>query len=208
MTPEAFRKRVFLVGGILLAMMLAVSAVLFTREISRIQEEKTRRSEVMGELPDFALVSQNGRSVGRSDLLGRVHVVNFFYTSCTGPSPVLTKKMAGLQEAWLDEQDIGYMSITVDPERDTPTVLASYAAENGAREGWVFLTGETERVHDVIRPGFRSPVYAISGAEAIHHSLRFALLDKRGRVRAHLDAASPTLVADAAPIVKRLLAEN
>ena len=209
MTPPPNKRLIIGIVGLAVVLMLVISTVLFTTEIDRIREAKETRATVMGELPDFALINQEGRRVGRSDLLGHVNVVSFIFTNCTGPCSGLTAQVARLQEDWETVPDVRFVSISVDPERDDPQVLAAYARKFGAKvDRWQFLTGEKARVYDLIRNGFRASVEESADPHQILHSLKFAVVDRRGRIRAYLDGESKSLLADARLVVRRLLAEN
>ncbi len=209
MTDVLNKRLIIGIVGFAIVLMLAISGILFTNEIARIREEKATRATVMGELPDFSLINQQGKRVGRSDLLGRVNVVSFMFTECAGPCPALIGQIARLRDDWKSIPDVQFVSISVDPERDVPEVLAAYALRFGAKDDrWHFLTGEEARVYDLIRNGFRASVDESDGPHQILHSLKFAVVDKRGRIRAYLDGASKTMLDDARLVVRRLLAEN
>lgn len=206
-TPS--RRMILGAVGVSVVLMLTVTVVLFTQEVRRLQAEKAQRASVMGALPDFALIDQAGQTVTRDDLLGRVLVVSFVFTRCAGPCPDLVRQMGVLNSAWGSVEDVAFVSITVDPGFDTPEVLADYARRAGAEDKrWTFLTGSPDRVVDLVRNGFRSSVAPSDGTHQIEHSLKFAVVDRRGRIRAYLDGTSERLISDAQPIVRRLLAEN
>lgn len=96
-------------------------------------------------IPDVRLQSHDGRTLRFYDELVRGHVVviQFFFVHCDGVCPLSTGRMLALQEALGARlgQDVRLLSITLDPERDTPAVLAQHALDIGARPGWTFLTG-------------------------------------------------------------------
>ncbi|HXO20758.1 MAG TPA: SCO family protein, partial [Thermoanaerobaculia bacterium] len=99
---------------------------------------------------DVVLIDQHGEPKRLySDLLkGKVVVVDAFYATCNGVCPLMTEKLAGLQ-SWLGDRlgkDVYLLSLTVDPETDTPEKLRQYAARVKARPGWFFLTGKKENV--------------------------------------------------------------
>ena len=115
--------------------------------------------QVFGTLPDFALIERDRRQVTRPDLLGKVWIANFIYTTCTDTCPLQSARMAALQRDLSRERDVRFLSITVDPRRDTPAVLARYAARYEAdRERWWFLTGEKREIYALIQEGFRLSV--------------------------------------------------
>jgi protein SCO1/2 len=203
------RRLIIGIVGLAIILMLTVSVVLFTKEVSRIREEKTKRASIMGELPDFSLTNQTRTRVGRSDLLSRINIVNFIFTHCEGPCPALTSQMVLLQKDWVSVPDVQFVTITVDPERDSPDVLARYTEQRKIDTSrWHFLTGESDRVFDLIKNGFRADLKESDGSHEVMHSLRFALVDRKGRIRAYLDGESKDLVANLRPMVRRLLAEN
>jgi protein SCO1/2 len=138
----------------------------------------------MGPAPDFVLVSQDGTEVGLASLRGKVVVVAFIYTSCSDVCPLLTEKMARVQDNLGESfgRDVAFVSITVDPERDTSEVLRAYAeAFDADPAGWFFLTGEVEAVR---RVAARYGLVTIPGADdAIDHNLLTTLIDRRGTMR-------------------------
>ncbi|MEK7233577.1 MAG: SCO family protein [Elusimicrobiota bacterium] len=157
-------------------------------------------------LPDFALtaVTVDGTSpFDRGTLLGRVWIADFVYTRCTGPCPMMTANMAGLQKRL--SKSIGLLSFTVDPDHDSPEVLTLYARKfNADAQRWFFLTGEKAELMRLVRDGFLLPVAQNAVAapgERIAHSTKFVLIDARARVRGWYDgddaAALDKLAADA-----------
>jgi cytochrome oxidase Cu insertion factor (SCO1/SenC/PrrC family) len=144
----------------------------------------------LGQMADFHLVERSGRAVSRHDLLGRVWVVDFIYTMCPGPCPLLSEHMAGLQKALPSDGRLGFLSISVDPQTDTPAVLTRYAANYHADpQRWWFLTGSTDEVETLLRSSFHVAVDSTS--KSIIHSQYFALVDDRGAIRGYYDVLDP-----------------
>ena len=111
--------------------------------------------QVFGTLPDFSLIERSGRRVTLGDLRGKVWIANFIYTNCTDTCPLQSARMAKLQDDFSGERDLRLVSITVDPARDTPRVLAEYATRFGAdSKRWLFLTGEKEAIYALAQQGF------------------------------------------------------
>jgi cytochrome oxidase Cu insertion factor (SCO1/SenC/PrrC family) len=109
-----------------------------------------------GLLPDFALTDQRGRPVHRADLQGNVWVASFMYTGCADECPVMTAEMARLQSDLAAIPDVRLVSISVDPDRDTPAILSQYAARFDADpDRWLFLTGDKRAIFRLAREGFR-----------------------------------------------------
>jgi protein SCO1 len=110
--------------------------------------------------PEFALTSQDEAQVTLADFRGKVVVVTFIFTMCTATCPVLTPMMSFVQDQLGSDfgAKIAFVSITVDPERDTPEVLKEYAQAFGANlAGWSFLTGAPTAIQGVTH---RYGVYA------------------------------------------------
>ena len=134
--------------------------------------------------PDFALTSQDGAPVKLADYRGKVVAVTFIFTLCADTCPVLTPMMSFVQDQLGNDfgEKIRFVSITVDPERDTPEVLKDYAQAFGANlSGWAFLTGTPDAIRDLTR---RYGVFAsktVSGS--IDHTFLTSIIDQRGILR-------------------------
>ncbi|MEK7205413.1 MAG: SCO family protein, partial [candidate division NC10 bacterium] len=112
--------------------------------------------KVFGTVPDFSLIQRDGRRVTQADFRGKVWIANFIYTHCIDTCPLQSAQMARLQEELRGEPDVRFVSITVDPELDTPEVLSEYANRFGAdRDRWLFLTGEKRALYALAVEGFR-----------------------------------------------------
>jgi protein SCO1/2 len=134
--------------------------------------------------PEFALTDQSGAEVTLASLRGKALLIDFIYTRCPGPCPILTGRHAQVQRELAPETRarVHFVSITVDPEHDTPELLTSYAKARGAdTASWSFLTGEPERVRDVLkRYGVFAQPSAIAGE--VDHIVVTLLVDAEGRV--------------------------
>jgi cytochrome oxidase Cu insertion factor (SCO1/SenC/PrrC family) len=109
----------------------------------------------IGAVPNFSLLERSGQPVTKTDLLGRVWVVDFMFTTCVEACPLLSSRMSELQTAFASEVDFRLVSITLDPERDTPKALAAYAAHFHAHpQRWLFLTGDKDQIYRLARKGF------------------------------------------------------
>jgi protein SCO1/2 len=145
------------------------------------QEE---RLPVIGRAPDFALTSQDGAEVTLEDFRGKVVAVTFIYTSCPDVCPMLSDKLARVQDELGPDfgTRVAFLSITVDPEHDTPEVLKEYAELLDADlAGWTFLTGTAAAVREVAQ---RYGVAVAKGAEGgVDHTLLTTLVDRQGTMR-------------------------
>jgi protein SCO1/2 len=143
-----------------------------------------QRLPTIGPAADFTLTSQDGLPVSLHDYHGRVVAVAFIYTSCTDVCPLLTGNMAGVQDKLGSEfgPRIAFVSITVDPERDTPAALKQYAENFGANlKGWAFLTGDPQLVREVGRKYGVIATKTVGGN--IGHTLLTSLVDPHGVLR-------------------------
>jgi protein SCO1/2 len=144
-------------------------------------------------VPDFSLTERNGSTVTLAALRGKIWIADFIYTTCTDTCPLQTAMMAKLQGEYAATPEVRFVSITVDPERDTPQALALYADKYGADvERWYFLSGQRGRIMQLIQQGFRLAVAAIptdaDSGGIIPHSPRFVLVDKEARIRGYYDS--------------------
>ena len=142
--------------------------------------EATPTLPVSVAIPDFSFTERSGRTVGRKDLLGRIWVADFIFTSCAGTCPVMTTGMASIHEALRKVPGAVCVSFSVDPERDTLEALRAYADRFSASpDRWWFLRGPQEEVHRLEYEGFRMG----HPTDPMIHSERFVLVDAAGRVR-------------------------
>ncbi len=161
-------------------------------------------------IPDFSLTERSGRTVSAADLRGKVWVADFFYTSCPGPCPMMSSRLADVQKVTADLPDVALVSISADPERDTPAVLQEYAAKFHAGPGWLFLTGEKAAIHDLANHGFKLGVSeeGATAKEPVTHGTKLILIDKNGYVRAFYDALTPDDTARLLTDLQRLRKET
>lgn len=152
-----------------------------------------------GAAPSFALTDQHGQPFGSADISQRAVLVSFIFTTCTEWCPVLSPKLRDTQEQLRADGLLGskvlLLSITVDPQQDTPEKLAAYARRYAADPShWRFLTGPPEEIQRVVVGGYRVGLLqpaptARDGAAVpltITHSNRFVIVDAAGQIRGYL----------------------
>ncbi|MGE3819913.1 MAG: SCO family protein [Isosphaeraceae bacterium] len=140
----------------------------------------------VGPAPEIALIDQDGRPFRLETLRGKAVLVSFIYTTCTGSCPAttfgLTRVREALKEAGLWGSDVAFVSVTLDPRRDTPEVLKSYARIYDAQpESWHFLTGPESDVAQVIQAWGMWAKVGPTGV--LDHPSRIFLVDPKGRQR-------------------------
>ena len=166
-------------GAALLAIALARPGDALCHEASR--DERLPR---IGPAPEFTLTDQDGRRIALKALRGQVLAVTFIFASCADTCPLLTAKLAGIQDRLgaAFGPDVRFVSITVDPERDTPQVLKRYAQSHRADSaGWSFLTGTPAEIREVAaRYGV---VYKKTSRGDVDHTFLTSLIDRGGALR-------------------------
>jgi protein SCO1/2 len=182
----------------------AVMGVLFGVPIYRSMTRRlTASPAVLGGLPAFTLTDQRGQPFGSRELAGKIWVADFIFTSCQGACPLLTERMAEVgKRARHLGPDFHLVSISVDPERDTPERLAAYAARYGANPiAWSFLTGPEQAIQATVVDGFKvgAGKERAAGAAAdgggpgfweIFHGEKLVLVDRQMRIRGYFDATA------------------
>ncbi|MFB3132470.1 MAG: SCO family protein, partial [Rhodothermales bacterium] len=148
---------------------------------------------VLGEVPPFTLTDQMGNTFGSDELRGKVWIATFIFTRSRETTPQQIAQMAELQKH-LETQPvwsgIRLISITAEPERDTPDVLRTFAQQAGAdTTHWKFLTGPRDEIWELCKQGFNLPVReeARTAQRPITHSPKFVLVDRKNRIRGYYD---------------------
>ncbi|MGH7453247.1 MAG: SCO family protein, partial [bacterium] len=167
---------------------------------------------VLSTVPDFTLTERSGQPFGLNELRGYIWVADFIFTNCAGTCPIMTTAMTEIQKTALAEKldDVKLVSITVDPERDTPEVLQRFANGYGALQGrWYFLTGEGAAIQQLANKGFLLSAATSGGSaeEPIIHSNRFVLVDRQGRIRGYYDGTEQESVVQLLKDLKKLYRE-
>ncbi len=189
---------------IVLTIILAVVAGVGAWSINRLQHPSTQPSQlpVLGTVPEFSLRDQNNHVFQRKDLAGHPFILEFFFTSCTQFCSDMTEKMKGVRAALGPASKIPTVSISVDPDDDTPTVLRSYAkAHQADLPMWHFLTGPKATIGRIMQALYLMPSGDPSKLTPGEHSKRFILVDGTFRTRGYYDYSNPSslrqLVKDA-----------
>jgi len=164
---------------------------------------------ILAKIPDFTLTRETSEPFSRQDLAGKVWIADFVFTSCAGPCPIMTMRMADLQRDLGDEKDVAFVSFSVDPAYDTPKVLRRYGRQYGAMpERWAFLTGDRSRIYDLSINGFKLALGEGEDPEhTILHSTKFVLVDRSGAIRGYYDGTDAALLSSLVADVRTLCRE-
>lgn len=141
---------------------------------------------------DFNLVDQDGKPASLKTLDGQILVISFFYTHCGDACIKVNANMDSLAGYYIKNKLVTFASITVDPDRDKPEVLKSFAAKYGQPAGkWKFLTGDTTNIYNLARKGLFVDALQ-SGKDEFIASTKIVLLDPGHHIRGYYDGTSAT----------------
>jgi len=147
-------------------------------------------------VPDFVFTNQDNRLISNEDYLGKVYVIEFFFTTCPTICPIMNANMKRLESAFGDRDDFGIASFTIDPEKDTPEQLKRYAQNLDVfSQNWHFLTGDADEIFDLTNTGFN--IFAginPNVAGGFEHQGYFALVDQNGYLRSRTDSFGNPIV--------------
>tara|TARA_B100000902_G_scaffold6516_1_gene8414 strand:- start:628 stop:1212 length:585 start_codon:yes stop_codon:yes gene_type:complete len=171
-----------------------------------IQESKQQNTlPIIGKVPHFDLIDSQNRNISKSDLIEKVWVADFIFTTCDMACPVMTGNMNLIHQEFRANDAVRVVSISVYPEYDTPEVLTQYASQYGANiNRWHFLTGPEESIKNIIKDGFKIGDYE----DIIFHSEKFALVDKKGNIRGYYNGMDTEEMDKLKKDVKSLLSES
>ena len=147
-------------------------------------------------VPDFVFFNQDNLYVSNEDYIGKVYVVEFFFTSCPSICIEMNKNMKMLDVDFGKRDDFGIASFTIDPEHDTPKVLKEYSELLEVNsKNWHFLTGEVADIYDLSNSGFN--IFSSINpdvAGGFEHQGFFALIDQNGYIRSRENAMGSPIV--------------
>jgi protein SCO1 len=152
-----------------------------------------RKLPVYDKVPAFTMTDSEGHPFRQSQMAGKVWVVDFIYTFCPAECPRMSSQMRKLQGQIKGKNDVRLLSISVDPERDTPPVLNDFAHRWGAPNGqWTFITGDAATVHLLAYQTF----HVGDVINKMEHSTKFALVDQGGVIRGYYSSFDRDSMAD------------
>lgn len=138
-------------------------------------------------IPDFSFTDQHGKPIRKNDLEGKICVSNFFFATCQGICPRMNAQLKRVYDQYKDDPDLVILSHTVDPERDSASVLSDYAKKLGVEgQSWHFVTGNKEQLYDQAINGYYLPVSeGTRKGRRFIHSDKMALLDVNQHIRGY-----------------------
>lgn len=171
-----------------------------------------RRSEGLQtfyQVPSTTLLDDAGRSVNLDEMKGYVTVYNFIFTRCAGTCPIMTNNMRELTKRVDKSAKVRFVSISVDPQHDTPAVMREYASRMRNDDRWTFLTGDRDTILKLSIYGFKLAAGEApqAGAEPLLHSSKFITADRTGMIREYYGGTDGGAADHVAATVRTLLEE-
>ncbi len=168
-----------------------LTGVTFDQELSFIVNNGQKRK-----VPAFSFLDQDSVLITDKDYLGKVYVVDFFFTTCPTICPIMTQNLVALQNTFPDNPDFGVVSFTINPRYDSPGILKKYADKYGiTHPNWHLLTGDQDSIYTLAREGFYILANEVADAPGgFEHSGMFALVDKQGYLRSRTDTFGNPLI--------------
>ena len=202
MTPYSMNNKLKYIGLIIVIILFGIFSIpkIYERVVNSDIKDSNRLnsnerlsyltiSDEKRKAPDYILTNQDSILISNEDLIGKVYVLEFFFTRCPDICIEMNKNMKLLDEKFGDSDEFGIVSITIDPQNDSPSTLKKYSeALDIQSQNWHFLTGERDYIFDLANNGFN--IYANQNANfagGFEHQGYFALIDKDGYIRSRKD---------------------
>ena len=177
--------RTLWLGVILLAGFLGLAYLLSLAEF-----KKQHAMPVIGAVADFTLTNQDGKITTPADLSNRVWVADIIFTRCAGPCPIITGHMKSLEDALPKTSDARLVTLTTDPDYDTPAMMKIYGERFGADfSRWMFLTGTKAEIGALGADSLKlsavpkPPTDQTNAVDLFIHTTIFVIVDKHARLR-------------------------
>jgi len=202
-SPQRFSPFGWVIIFCVVALLITAAAMSFRKS----ERHVASMGDPIARVPEFSFTTQEGKTLTKSDLLGKIWVADFIFTRCSGPCPIMTSRMLELSSKLTKNHDVKLISVSVDPTNDTPEVLAAYASNVHADPTqWFFLTGPLQDITSFTQQGMKQALVFEPGG-APNHSTRLMLVDKEGMIRSNHDGSDPEVVQKILTDIGSLLRE-
>jgi protein SCO1/2 len=185
-SPQQLPRTLWIGIGLLLVV-LCMAYALSLMELNRAHQ---RALPVLGPVADFTLMNQDGRATTLADLSNHVWIADIIFTRCAGPCPIMSKQMESLQDALPPASRAKLVTLTTDPDFDTPPVLKKYGERYGANSNrWTFLTGTKSEIGQLAANSLKLSAVPVkpedqqNPADLFIHSTVFVIVDQHARLR-------------------------
>ncbi len=161
-------------------------------------------------IPDFNLVNQHGTTINAKTFENKIYVADFFFTTCPGICPAMTKNMDVLQKEFLEDDEILLLSHSVTPTIDSVPQLKKYALEHGIQKNWHLVTGDKQQIYDLGRKFYfvEENLGTPKDLDDFLHTENFVLIDKRKHIRGIYNGLNRSAVRQLIADIKTLKKEN
>lgn len=151
-----------------------------------ITDEKLVKQKINHQIANFSFKNQNNKTVTQKDIEGKIHVANFFFTSCGSICPIMTNNLKKIDSTFRDDKNIALLSYSVTPWIDSVTVLKAYAQRNAiTNKNWHLLTGSKAEIYKLARQSYyaEEDLGFTKDSTNFLHTEHFLLIDKNKRIR-------------------------
>lgn len=161
-------------------------------------------------IADFSLTDQDGKTVTQDNFKDKIYVADFFFTRCGTICPIMTDNMSTLQETFIDNPKIKFLSHSVTPVMDSVPVLKTYADAHGAISGkWHITTGSKKMIYNLARKSYFAVLDEGDGGDQdFIHTEQFVLIDTKKRIRGFYDGTNQKEIDQLTKDIELLLTEN
>ncbi len=159
-------------------------------------------------IPEFNFIDQNGEPVTKETVEGKVYIADFFFTSCPSICPIMTREMKRIYQQFEEEDQLMFISHSIDTRHDSVPVLKAYADRlNIDHDKWKFVTGDKSEIYSIANDYFNVAFEDEDAPGGYDHSGRFILIDLNGHIRAFCDGTDPESVDVFMKDIRKLLRE-
>lgn len=136
-------------------------------------------------IPDFSFTNQHGENISQKTFENKIYVTDFFFSTCPGICPMMTKNMTLVQEAFKDDDAVLMLSHSVTPTIDSVAQLKKYALDKGVLKNWHLVTGDKKEIYDLSRKFYfvEEDLGAPKGLDDFLHTENFVLIDEKKHIR-------------------------
>ncbi|MFD2824031.1 SCO family protein [Lacinutrix iliipiscaria] len=173
-------------------------------------DETSDEAKTFHKIPAFSLFNQEGQTITEDTFKDKIYVADFFFTSCPGICPKMTKNMAVIQDAFKDNDDVLLLSHSVTPDKDSVSVLKHYAETKGVISGkWHLVTGHRKDIYDLGRHAYfvEEDLGEVKTEDDFLHTENFVLIDKNRHIRGIYNGLNTTAVQQLIADIKTLKQE-
>ncbi|SDR80882.1 protein SCO1/2 [Polaribacter sp. KT25b] len=170
---------------------------------------KSDELKTFHKIPDFSLTNQYGKNITQKTFENKIYVTDFFFTTCPGICPMMTKNMTLVQEAFKDDTNVLMLSHSVTPSIDSVLQLKKYAIEKGVGKNWHLVTGDKKEIYDLGRKFYfvEEDLGEPKGIDDFLHTENFVLIDTNKHIRGIYNGLNKNSVAQLIADIKTLKEE-